>query len=370
MRVMFDLQAFSMQEYGGVSRYVAEVAGGIRRFHDEVDVVYGGRFASENIHLGAFGFEPDTRLHTYRGRGRGRLMLLADALNQRLVDRDLRAGRADVLHATYYHTHTAPDIEVPVVLTVHDMIHELFEDMPQRQWMIERKRAAIARADRIIVPSQSTADDLVRIRDVDPADITVVPHGSTFTGDEPIDPRLDLPQDYLLYVGVRYSYKGFGEFCRAVAQLSKAHPGLKGVVAGGGGFSLSERALIDELDIAGSMIHVPCDDRCLPTIYRRARLFVAPSQYEGFGLPVVEAMQFGTPAVVSASSSLPEVGGDAVAYFDPGSADSLVEVAGALLEDASARERMTAAGLERARSFSWRASVDAHVAVYSEITSS
>lgn len=369
MRVLFDLQAFSMQEYGGVSRYIGEVAGGIARLHPEVDVSFAGRFAADNIHLRSLGVPTSTALHTYRGRGRGRIALLADRLNQRLVDARLRSGATDVLHATYYHTRPAADIPVPVVLTVHDMIHELFEDLPRREWTMEHKRAAIRRADHLIVPSVSTAEDVTRILGVDAGTITVIPHGSTFVGDEPDRGELVTPDRYLLYVGVRYSYKGFRQFCEAVGSLARSFPGLKGVVAGGGAFTPDEHAMMGELGVSGIIVHIPCDDECLPTLYRRAALFIAPSLYEGFGLPVVEAMQFGTPSVVSASSSLPEVGGDAVAYFEPGSVASLVDVAGSLLSDEPARRGLSEAGYERARRFTWERSVDAHLAVYSALIS-
>ncbi len=365
MRVLFDYQAFSMQRYGGVSRYVYELVSGIRERHPDITADFAGRFA-QNEYLTRLGENHASSLfHSYQGRGRGTLVAVADALNARACDRRLCAGGVDVVHPTYYHTtpRRRPG-SPPVVLTVHDMIHELFDDLPDGARLRALKRSAVGRADHIITASANTSKDLQRLLEVPPSKITVIHHGCSFRGNEPGSQGLALPERFVLFVGSRLGYKNFSTLVQAASPLLKADPSVHLVCAGGGAFTKRERELFERNGIAGSVLQTPADDASLAAQYRRALVYVCPSVYEGFGLPLLEAMAFGCPAASSGASSLPEVGGDAVRYFDPMSPSEMSAVLGDLITDAGARAALGAAGRERSRHFSWEASVSAHLGVY------
>ncbi|MBE0417862.1 MAG: glycosyltransferase family 4 protein [Coriobacteriia bacterium] len=366
MRLVYDFQVFSMQRFGGVSRYFTELISGIRDWHPDVDVELVGRWA-DNTSLGRLGV-PYTRLfHLYGGRGRGRLITIADYLNWKMVRRRTAAGDMCVYHPTYYQMHQPTGGGgCPVVLTVHDMIHELFE-LPDREKTMESKRRAVEAADHIITGSEHTKRDVQELLGVDGANITVIPHGRTFRGDEPGNRQLALPERFILYVGARAGYKNFSGFFDAIAEILRGDPSLHLVCAGGCDFTASERASFERAALSARILHTPADDASLATQYRRALLLAFPSKYEGFGLPVLEAMSFGCPVVCSDASSVPEVGGDAVRYFDPDSVTDMVQGVNAVLSDDVYRSALQTAGRQRANQFSWRASVEAHLEVYRSV---
>jgi len=364
VRVLYDYQAFSMQRYGGVSRYVASVVSAIRASGEDVTAEFAGGYAN-NEFLAALGEpQPRTLLHRRQGRGAGTLQAAADLLNARLVERRIDAGGIDVAHPTYYHTVPRERAAGPaVVLTVHDMIHELF-DLPDGERVRALKRSAVERSDRIVAVSEHTAHDLRELLGVPAEKIAVIPHGRTFLGTEQGDESLATPERFVLYVGSRTGYKNFARLAEALAPLMADDPALALVCAGGGPLNADETALADRFGLTGRIVSAPADDASLVTLYRRATLFCCPSRYEGFGLPLLEAMSLGCPAVASDASSLPEVGGDAVRYVDPESAGSMTAVIDELLGDEGARRSLTEAGLARASRFSWEASAAAHIALY------
>jgi glycosyltransferase involved in cell wall biosynthesis len=129
-----------------------------------------------------------------------------------------------------------------------------------------------------------------------------------------------------------------------------------------------KRTIVDEclrLGIADQVVFVPyVSQELLPKIYAAADLLVMPSNAEGFGLPVVEAMACGTPVVCSQAASLPEVAGDAAAYFDPQDADNLAEVIELLVHRSDLRESLRVKGLRRARQFTWQEFTRKHIELY------
>lgn len=352
-----------MQPYGGVSRYFSEIITGIRALEGGVSAEVVGRYASNEFlpRIGVTG--ASSLLHAYQGRGRGVLLEIADHANNRILDRRLSRGGVDVCHLTYHHT-LPRSTDVPLVLTIHDLIHELFPEVPARRGFAELRRAAAERADRIITGSESAAHDVRSMLGVPADKITVIHHGSTFTGEEPGNPDLRLPGRYVLYVGARVGYKNFLGMVEAIAPVMRDLPDVHLVAAGGGPFTAEETTFLTQAGIAGRAHQMPADDRSLATLYRSAQVFVLPSKYEGFGLPVLEAMAFGCACAVSNASSVPEVGGDAVAYFDPASPDEIAEAVRTLLEDTATRRALESAGRVRAATFTWERSARAHLAVY------
>jgi glycosyltransferase involved in cell wall biosynthesis len=162
-----------------------------------------------------------------------------------------------------------------------------------------------------------------------------------------------LPDRFILFVGTLEPRKNVANLIQAYAQLPPDRPPL--MLIGGKGWlydEIYERIealnLSDEIHFVG---YVPLDD--LPWWYNAAELFVYPSLYEGFGLPPLEAMACGTPVITSSSSSLPEVVGQAGVLVDPNDSQMLAEAMQHVLVDTDARTRMKAAGVERAKGFSW-----------------
>ena len=240
----------------------------------------------------------------------------------------------------------------PSVVTLHDL-H--FERDPSVMGLADRvtfklvvPRAA-KRASRVLAVSERTKRDAVELYGLDPAKVTVTPHG--------VDPAFSpggAPQGYLLFVGAIQARKD------PLAALDAADAaGLPLVVAGPEKEPQLARALRDRgADVRG---WVAQDE--LAELYRGADALVLPSRFEGFGVPVLEAMASGTPVVLSNDPALREVAGDAAVYADDGNFGAAV--ARALAE----RERLAAAGLDRARTFSWAETCRRTVDVYRQVLS-
>jgi glycosyltransferase involved in cell wall biosynthesis len=238
----------------------------------------------------------------------------------------------------------------PAIVTVHDLSFERdAEAMGWRDRLIFKRvvpRAA-RRARRVIAVSERTKQDLVQAYGIPAARIAVVPHGV----DPAFGPGEDGGHDYLLYVGAIQARKHPVEAAEAAQSL-----GLPLVVAG----PEREPSLARELERHGADLRGYVEKDELARLYRGAACLVLPSRYEGFGLPVLEAMACGTPVVAHPDPALRELAADAAVYAEPG------HLADAIRRALADRERLAAAGLARARLYSWEKTVRRTLAVYRE----
>lgn len=224
---------------------------------------------------------------------------------------------------------------------------------------IEEKRACLERADLIIAISHATASECLDIYpDLDPKKFVVVHLGvdTERFARAPGSSRAGRP--YFLYVGTRGVYKNFRSLVRAFAESGLARDcDLRVVSPGRHGFDAEESELLTQLGVAGSVhLHTDIDDDELATLYSNAIGLVFPSEYEGFGLPILEAMASGTLVATSDLTSMPEVGGDVAFYFDPTDPTHIAEKMLHMAELPTAdREARCAAGVERSEQFSWDA---------------
>ncbi|HZE33200.1 MAG TPA: glycosyltransferase family 1 protein [Actinoallomurus sp.] len=286
---------------------------------------------------------------------------------------------ADVIHAPYYSIPLRPG--VPVVVTIHDVTYfaEPEAHNPVKATYIKSAtRTAVRRAARLIVPSKATRDEMVRLLSADPTRIDVAYHGvdqAVFhrPGDDErrrVSDRLGLHgHPYIAFLGALEPRKNVPNLIRgwvqAVGDMNDV-PAL--VLAGSGGWD-------DEVDAA--LADVPHQLRVLrpgylrwsslPGFFGGALVVALPSRGEGFGLPVLEAMSCGSAVLTTHRSSLPEVGGDAVAYTEP-DPDSIATALSALIADEDRRRALADAAAARAGEFTWTASAEAHLASYQRAT--
>lgn len=363
MRILFDHQAFSRQDYGGVSRYFYELARNLAALpgaEPEISVAYSNNHylrASEAWSPRAFGFG---------WKLPGQRMLL-ERLNRRATSLRLKAGEFDVFHPTYYNPYFMDLLGGrPYVLTVFDMIHEKFPGYYRLDSTCSLKKTAIAGAAKIIAISESTKRDLVEILDVPAAKVEVVYLGNSLAPSEPAGAAPALPGRYILFVGERAIYKNFPGFAAAVAPLLKEDRSLYLVCAGGRAFSREEAGFFEKLGCPDKFLQIPVTDASLPAVYKGASLLAVPSLYEGFGIPVLEALSLGCPVIASERSSLPEVGGAAALYFDPSDADAMLAAARHVISDPDLRVEMAEKGLAQAGRFSWKLSAQKIYSIYSQ----
>jgi glycosyltransferase involved in cell wall biosynthesis len=279
---------------------------------------------------------------------------------------------AKVLHSPFY---TCPlRAACPVTVTVHDATFftepEHYEKS-RRTFFRSAIKTSLRRAERVIVPSKATRDELIRLLDADPTRLDVAYHGvdpAAFHAPTPeekarVRARLGLgDSSYVAFLGAKEPRKNVPNLIRAWAEAVRDReqpPAL--VLAGGQGHD-------DEIDQAVAL--VPTHLRLLRPGYLRfadlpgflggALVAAYPSYGEGFGLPVLEAMACGAPVLTTPRLSLPEVGGEAVAYTGPDPEDIAREL-GNLLDDEPRRLSLAAAGLSRAKEFSWDSSAEVHL---------
>lgn len=257
------------------------------------------------------------------------------------------------LHPALAHFQHAlpPRLPCPAVVTIHDLSFEREPSlMPRRDRLVFRTvvpRAA-RRAARVLAVSERTRRDLRELYRVPDERIVVTPNGV----DPAFTPGNGAPDDYLLFVGAIQARK-----CPLVAADTARELGRPLVVVG----PEKERHLARELERRGAELRGWVDKPALAELYRRAAAVLVPSRYEGFGLPVLEAMACGAPVVAAPEPALREVAGDAAVFAEP--ADFAAAVARAIAE----RERLAAAGIARARSFSWHETARRTADVYRQV---
>ena len=278
-------------------------------------------------------------------------------------------------HGLYHAVEWAQPLRsrIPVVVTVHDLIPFLF---PRWYPWLRRERLLALRqlphADAIIAVSRCTADDVVRLAGVDPQRVTVI-HLGVDPGFRPapadvVEPVLrgrGVRRPYLLAVGTHDDRKRIEVVAEVAARARRDH-GAELVVAGEQGVyrprveaAVAAAGIGDSTRLLG---FVGVDE--LVALYSGAECLVFPSAYEGFGLPVLEAMACGAPAVVFDNSAMPEVAGDAALVVADGDAAAMAEAVSRLLGDPTDRERHAAAGRAWAASFARGRSAAAHLDVY------
>jgi glycosyltransferase involved in cell wall biosynthesis len=276
------------------------------------------------------------------------------ALSRALTSGDALRG-AGVVH--YPFTIPAPRPRRPHVVTLHDVLHlDLPELVPQsvrafRLWAYDR---AARKADRVVVPSAFVRNRAVARLGLDPARVRVIPHAVDTAVFHP--PSDDEREPFVLYPARPWPHKNHALLFEAFAEVRRERPDLELVLTGGGHERLRLPAGVRSLGL------VPRAD--LAELYRRASALVFPSRYEGFGLPVLEAMASGLPVAAAAGGAVEEVAGGAVRTFSPGSAS---QAASAIVETIENGASKTQQALEVARTFTRERVARLHDEVYAEL---
>ena len=404
MRIGFDVTALSIAR-AGVLRYDTGLVRALLRegaghellllnyqpLHGGRDVPAGlGEFADGRARVVPVGGLRCRRLARWRPLQESWLWHLANMVDRTLLwpwtalaaavmRRNLRRALAgvDVFHSSDVLLWRQPGARN--VVTIHDLTAFRFAELhtaATRQ--LQRRKAAFAReaADLVIVISEATRRDAVeylglapeRVRAIYPGvDPVFRPVADRDALRQALEPLGLEPGGYILHVGTIEPRKNLLRLLEAYHQLRQDPPAVPRLVfAGGQGWGVRpvfER--VASLGLVESVVflgHVP--DRLLPALYTGAAVFVYPSLYEGFGLPPLEAMACGTPVVVSDTSSLPEVVGDAGVLVDPGDVAALADALASLLVDPARRAALSAAGRRRAAAFTWERAARQTLAAY------
>jgi glycosyltransferase involved in cell wall biosynthesis len=361
LKILFDHQKFSLQRYGGISRYFSGLNDGLNQqpgVSSRICVLY-----SENEYVKGYSFPFNNALgHRLFRHHRNRTI----RWNTRYCRLKIKTGGFDIFHPTYYDTYFLDVLKKPLVITVHDMIHELFPELfPDAGHVIAQKKQLIEQANAIIAISHYTKADILKFFPHVISKISVVHHGYMQADTAPA--KLNLPARYLLFVGERWHYKNFKFFAQAVAPLFKADEGLQLICAGGGPFSNDEQLHLQQLGIGQKCRQISASEAELKHLYQHALMFVFPSLQEGFGLPLLEAFGNNCPVVCSSTTSLPEVAGDAAVYFNPNDELSIVAAVSSVLYGETLRQSLVRAGEQRLKQFTLKKCITNTLEVYSSV---
>lgn len=292
-------------------------------------------------------------------------------LNARRLRRISITDEIDIAHHSLYEP-SAFDIWPGErrVSTIYDFMLDRFPElMSPGDDHVTRVAECLERSDAIICISETTRDDLYRFHPGYRKPVFVVPLGVADSFFNPAPTKLPtLPERYLLFVGNRAAHKNIDVLLQAFAKLAARHPDLHLLLVGA--YVDSETERLQRLRIENRTIRLRVSDLQLPWIYRRAAALVYTTLWEGFGLPVVEAMASGCPAVIADVSALTEVGGDATLVFGRDDAEMLMAHAELVLTDPDAADQLRRAGVGRARMFTWRRTAELTAGVYESVLAS
>lgn len=282
----------------------------------------------------------------------------------------------DILHAPSPAAIPPPGAKQRLVVTVHDLAFRVLPQTLPPAWRAMFRtglRRAARHADALIAVSRNTATDLVRAARVDAERVHVVHLAPSLPSADPGLPlgvagEMKVPRPYVLFVGTLEPRKNLVRLVRAYRRA--VGKGLPHALVLAGPLGWRAQRLHRELAVHGPgrvVLTGPVSTGQLDALYREADAFVYPSLYEGFGLPVLDAMARGVPTIVSSASSLPEVAGDAAIQVHPRSVRNLAEAIERVLTDEAEAKRLSAAALNRAALFSWEQTARMTLKVYESI---
>jgi glycosyltransferase involved in cell wall biosynthesis len=369
MRVGIEGRTLQGRRYG-VARYLSNLLRNIVAIdHDDQYVIYLSEpieplgFASDNLATQVIKGWPSL---SWRHLG---------------LPRAMRSGGIDL--------HFSPSYFVPLrkvcpcVVVVHDLTFKAHPEWFARDWRMRFDSlfwGAVGKAERIITVSEYSRSDIVRMLGVEPERVTAIPEAA----DELFRPisdearlravrdRFGLPPGFVFTVGAIHTRRNLERLIEALA-LSRDSTGDEVfLLITGTPAPFSPPVDIDgtaeRCGLTGRVRHVEyVSDEELLLLYNACGLFAYPSIYEGFGLPVIEAMACGAPVVCSNVTSIPEVAGDATLYFDPEKTEEIAEAISSVLVDETLRSRLSKAGLERASQFSWRRTAEETLEVFKQV---
>jgi len=362
MRILYDGQIFLKQVAGGINRYFQSL---IRRLPNTVTPIITlrdthsiGNLTHQNIRKYSY------KLLEYPFRDVSYWFEKYYFRTRSVI------SKPDLVHPTYYNSinrYSFKKYRRPIVLTVHDMTHEKVIKSSHNSPFIYNKKNAILNADAIICVSENTKKDLLELYSIRESKVSVIYHGSEIGFKDSYGAEAIPQKPYYLYIGSRSPFKNFEILVRAFFIAAEDRKDLFLAIVGPP-FRDEEIKRLVELGMMDRIIHFGYVlDGHLAKLYRCSIALVYPSLYEGFGIPLLEAMACKTVVIASNCSSIPEVVCDAGLLFDPHKVDELADMLRDLKDNESLRKNLIEKGLKRSSKFSWELAAEQTVSVYKSV---
>ncbi len=395
MRIGFDIRPLQKtSRYRGIGSYLRNLVGELSSIDYENEYVFYSLKNCEPFNLAGYG----ARLHDgsnkwrehslYRLKKPERLHWVWDTL---FLPASLKSDAIDIFHANEITSipSSGKGRKYKVIVTVHDMIPFIFPEASRSAYPFDYRSALrqglqrLKNVDAIISPSEATKNDILKFTEFSPGHIKVIYEGvrrdfsplDKRKSRKELEERYGLSGSYILYLGGVDFRKNIDTLLHSFSRCIKKHRMEHFLVLAGEAF---ERTHLREVRAVFETIHkLDLEKRvkvvgyvsedCLNFLYSGAEVFVLPSLYEGFGLPVLESMACGTPVVTSNASSIPEVAGDAAFLLNPFDVEAIADAIYTVLADGGLRNSMIQKGLERAKRFTWKKMAKETVSVYESL---
>jgi len=371
MKILYDYQIFLNQIAGGPSRYYYNLIKEISK-SENISIcapLYLNEYLVNFDKKLLYGYNVDNfffKTSPHRIQEFIKYKIL-NKINLYFQNKKVINFKPDIIHRTYYEDY---ETNLPVVLTIYDLIHEKFHEMYGKEKNYRPKKKAIERADTIICISDNTLKDLNYYYNLKNKKTEVIYLGTSI-GNKTFKVKNlseNLDEKYLLFVGKRTGYKNFISLAKAYSNSEKLQKDYRIKCFGGGKLTKYEKSLLHNLRIPLEKIDfINGNDEKLIALYKNANALIYPSKYEGFGLPILEAMSFDCPVLCSNTSSLPEVGGDAVEYFDPDNWESILNSIMSTLYSEKRLNELRIMGKDQIKKFKWRECANKTLKLYKEL---
>jgi len=359
MKILFDFQSL-YPKYGGIPRYHFELSSELSKWNVETEI---STLFSQSAYL-----KSDSRykiidpIGNFNFKGKNMIIQNLQNMNKLYSISKLKSNQFDIFHPTYYDNYFLKYLKKPFVFTLHDFILEKYQPLDYKK-VIDQKKNLALNANHIIAISENTKNDIIKYYGIEEKKITVIHHGYR---NIKLMENSNKFGDYILFVGQRGGYKNFKNFIEAMIPILQVNTTLK-IICTGYAFSKIENLFLKDKRLIDQVLAVKVNDLELNNLYFNAKLFVFPSLYEGFGMPILEAFAAECPICISNTSCFPEIAKDAAIYFDPLSIDSIRLAVLYCLSNPDALLDLVQKGKQRLESFSWEKTALETIDVYKSV---
>jgi glycosyltransferase involved in cell wall biosynthesis len=359
MKVYYDSGIFEIQKYGGVSRYFVKLFNNLNKVNNVNLKVVSPLYVNNYLKI-CDNKKDIIGLKSPKFKGSTKIYSFINGIISRFIYLNFNP---DIVHLSYYSLNLIKIVrkKSKLVITVHDMIHEKYpEYFSYFDNSSVNKLKLIEIADHIICVSNSTKSDLLELSNIDESKITVIHHGVDQVNSYELE-----KSNYFLFVGNRKGYKNFKMLLNALSINTHFNSKYDLILFGGGKLTNEEKSLIQYFNINPNKIKIVlgCDAN-LKELYRKAALYISTSLYEGFGMPILEAMSYGCPVACSNTSSMIEIVGNAGLLFDPLDPASISNKIDIIFDDPNSSKLYAKNSYLHSKEFTWKKCADKTHEVY------
>ena len=370
MKIFFDHKIFVNQNYGGPSRYFVNLVSNLNNIKDIDAKIFAPLHINNYLKLlqikkNKFGVKVP---YSEKINKFNKIKKTLNQINEYLNKFFIKKFNPDIYHSTSYDRKPSFHSK-KMVITIHDLIHELFRNDYGFSKNYLPKEFILKQASHIICVSENTKKDLINIYNVDPSRVSVTHLATDFNIlDNKRNYKNIIDSKYFLFVGTRWKYKNFPNLLKAISINKNLQKNFKLVLFGGGPLKKEEVTLINELKLdIENIIHTDGNENLLKSLYANAEFLIYPSKYEGFGIPILESFSQNCPVLCSNTSSLPEVADDAALFFNPDEPEEISLTIDRFLDSSNSRNILIKKGLERLKRFSWNKCAEQTLNIYQNL---